>query len=72
VILSLQWYLQTRAFKWNHRTVFLVPLVQLLALTFAIVASLTRVTDHRHHWWDVLIGFFIGVSTAYYTVSNFG
>lgn len=31
---------------------------------FAIVASYSRVSDHRHHWWDVLAGDIFGITTA--------
>ncbi|XP_053614644.1 phospholipid phosphatase 2-like isoform X2 [Plodia interpunctella] len=64
----LSWYLQKRAFCWSHRTVFLVPFLQLTFLSLAALASLTRVTDHRHHWWDVLFGLGIGLVTTYYAV----
>ncbi|XP_063894360.1 phospholipid phosphatase 2-like isoform X1 [Helicoverpa armigera] len=72
--LFIAWYLQRRAFNWRHRTIFLVPVLQLLCLTYAAVCSLTRITDHRHHWWDVLVGAIIGVASVYYAViisSNF-
>ncbi|GBP35795.1 Phospholipid phosphatase homolog 1.2 homolog [Eumeta japonica] len=61
------WYLQRRAFSWNARPMLLVPLLQLACVVFAAVASLTRITDHRHHWWDVLVGAIIGFSTVWYT-----
>lgn len=64
----LAWYLQRRAFNWQHRTIFLVPVLQMLCLSYAAVCSLTRITDHRHHWWDVLAGTFIGLATVSYTV----
>ncbi|XP_039759504.1 phospholipid phosphatase 2-like isoform X1 [Pararge aegeria] len=66
--LFMAWYLQQRAFNWRHRTVFLVPLAQLLCITYTAVCSLTRITDHRHHWWDVLVGAGIGVITLLFTV----
>ncbi|CAB3257345.1 unnamed protein product [Arctia plantaginis] len=64
----LAWYLQRRAFNWQHRTIFLVPVLQLLCASFAAICSLTRITDHRHHWWDVLVGTSIGFLTVLYAV----
>ncbi|KAL0820680.1 hypothetical protein ABMA28_006511 [Loxostege sticticalis] len=64
--LFIAWYLQKRAFDWRHRTVFVVPCIQLVALSFSAISSLTRITDHRHHWWDVLAGFCLGVITFLY------
>lgn len=58
-----------RAFNWRHRSVLLVPFIQLGVLSFAVVSSLTRITDHRHHWWDVLTGSAIGIITLLYAVS---
>ncbi|XP_045501695.1 phospholipid phosphatase 2-like isoform X1 [Colias croceus] len=66
--LFMAWYLQKRAFDWQHRTVFLVPVIQMTCLTYAAVTSLTRITDHRHHWWDVLTGAVIGAASLVYTV----
>ncbi|CAH0724196.1 unnamed protein product, partial [Brenthis ino] len=66
--LFLAWYLQRRAFSWQNRIVFLVPIVQLLCLAYAAICSLTRITDRRHHWWDVLTGAFIGLATSLYAV----
>ncbi|XP_047517187.1 phospholipid phosphatase 2-like isoform X1 [Pieris napi] len=66
--LFMAWYLQKRAFDWRHRTVFFVPVLQMTCVAYAAICSLTRITDHRHHWWDVLTGAVIGVATLYYTV----
>lgn len=38
----------------------------ILCLSFGLVCSLTRITDRRHHWWDVLIGSLIGALGAAY------
>lgn len=65
-----QWYLQRRAFSWHSRSVLVVPLLQTLCLIYAAVCSLTRVTDHRHHWWDVLVGGTMGMLSVLYTVSG--
>ncbi|CAH2042045.1 unnamed protein product, partial [Iphiclides podalirius] len=64
----IAWYLQTRAFDWQHRTVLLVPVLQLACVGYAAVCSLSRLTDHRHHWWDVLTGTAVGVLCLLYTV----
>ncbi|XP_026327070.1 putative phosphatidate phosphatase [Hyposmocoma kahamanoa] len=62
------WYLQKRAFNWRSRTIFLVPLLQMVLLTYSAYCSLSRITDHRHHWWDVAVGAFIGIICVLYTV----
>ncbi|XP_026739870.1 phospholipid phosphatase 2-like isoform X2 [Trichoplusia ni] len=64
--LFIAWYLQRRAFNWRSRSVFAVPVLQLCCLAYAATCSLTRITDHRHHWWDVLVGTVIGIATAAY------
>ncbi|XP_075981390.1 phospholipid phosphatase 2-like isoform X2 [Anticarsia gemmatalis] len=64
----IAWYLQRRAFDWQHRTIFVVPILQMLCVSYAAICSLTRITDHRHHWWDVLVGTLIGLATVYYAV----
>ncbi|CAH0724198.1 unnamed protein product, partial [Brenthis ino] len=66
--LFLAWYLQRRAFSWHNRSALAVPLLQLLCALYAVACPLTRVTDRRHHWWDVLAGAVMGVATVAYTV----
>ncbi|XP_018322754.1 phospholipid phosphatase 1 isoform X2 [Agrilus planipennis] len=41
-----------------------------ICIAWSMTCSLTRITDHRHHWWDVLFGSIIGVVTVYYTVKS--
>ncbi|XP_041984694.1 phospholipid phosphatase homolog 1.2 homolog isoform X2 [Aricia agestis] len=62
------WYLQKRAFSWRNKTIFLVPLLQMLCISYSAVCSFSRITDHRHHWWDVLVGAIVGFVTLFYTV----
>lgn len=52
-----QWYLQNRLL---NRTLFLKPWLQCLVGTWAVMCSMTRVSDNRHHWWDVLAGTVLG------------
>ncbi|KAL1513881.1 hypothetical protein ABEB36_003222 [Hypothenemus hampei] len=44
------------------------PFLISCCLTWALVCSLTRLTDKRHHWWDVLGGMMIGCFGAWYTL----
>ncbi|XP_048523177.1 phospholipid phosphatase homolog 1.2 homolog isoform X4 [Dendroctonus ponderosae] len=38
-------------------------------MTWSLVCSLTRITDKRHHWWDVAVGMLLGVLVAFYSIS---
>ncbi|CAK1550804.1 unnamed protein product [Leptosia nina] len=60
--------LQRRAFSWHNRSVLIVPLVQILCIIYAVTCPLTRITDRRHHWWDVLAGAVMGFCSVLYTV----
>lgn len=64
----LTWYLQKRVFKWRNRSVVFIPFLQMTFMSLAAVCALTRITDNRHHWWDVLVGVLIGFATVYYAV----
>ncbi|XP_026763175.2 phospholipid phosphatase 2-like isoform X1 [Galleria mellonella] len=66
--LFVAWYLQRRAFSWHNRSVLIVPLVQTICLVYAAVCTLSRLTDHRHHWWDVLVGGLMGLLAVLYTI----
>ncbi|GAB0086629.1 Phospholipid phosphatase [Sergentomyia squamirostris] len=58
----LAWYLQKRIPKF--KSLFFIPLLQTLCLCWAFFCSLSRITDHRHHWYDVLVGSIIGILFA--------
>ncbi|KAF2897157.1 hypothetical protein ILUMI_09023 [Ignelater luminosus] len=44
------------------------PFIIVMVLLWAVVCSLTRITDHRHHWWDVAVGTILGIAVAGYTI----
>ncbi|KAK7864693.1 hypothetical protein R5R35_010952 [Gryllus longicercus] len=64
----LVWFLQRRLVKSSW---LLVPWLQSLCILWALVCSLTRITDHRHHWWDVLAGAVVGIALGVFTVMVF-
>lgn len=43
-----------------NRTLFLKPWLQCLVAMWGVTCSMTRVSDNRHHWWDVLAGDVLG------------
>ncbi|KAJ3648836.1 hypothetical protein Zmor_020608 [Zophobas morio] len=45
------------------------PFLIAVCLTWSLLCSLSRITDRRHHWWDVLAGAFLGICGALYTLS---
>ena len=49
--------------------VLLRPALQLVALLLGLVCCVSRVSDYKHHWNDVLAGGIIGVCVAITTVS---
>ncbi|CAG9854267.1 unnamed protein product [Phyllotreta striolata] len=42
------------------------PFLISLVLTWSLLCSLSRITDRRHHWWDVLTGSLFGICSALY------
>lgn len=62
-----QLYVQARLCWKGAR--LLRPTVQFFLVTFAIYVGYTRVSDHKHHWSDVLVGLLQGALVAYLTVS---
>ncbi|XP_018574186.1 uncharacterized protein T28D9.3-like isoform X3 [Anoplophora glabripennis] len=46
----------------------LKPFLISVCLTWSVVCSLSRITDRRHHWWDVLAGMTLGALGALYTL----
>ncbi|KAL6264454.1 hypothetical protein P5V15_004563 [Pogonomyrmex californicus] len=61
----LVWYLQNRL---PNRTMFLKPWLQCLISVWAVICSTTRVSDNRHHWWDVLVGDVLGLLFGVFVV----
>lgn len=59
------WYLHKRV---KSESLFLVPFIQASLISLSFYGSISRISDHRHHWWDVLTGGFVGVLTTYHTV----
>jgi len=57
------WYLG-RAVHWPY-SFLMKPFLQLLWACYALFCSLTRITDRRHHWWDVLAGATLGFGVAF-------
>jgi len=62
----LMLYFQVRR-CWN--ATLLCPWLQLMCLSWASFCGVSRITDHRHHWWDVLFGAILGSVFAVATVS---
>lgn len=60
------WYIQRRT---KGESIFLIPFIQATLVCLGYYGSISRVFDHRHHWYDVLTGAIAGVITAYHTVS---
>lgn len=62
----LIWFLQARSPR--IRSKLLLPTIQCTILLYALLCSISRITDNRHHWWDVLAGAKIGILFASLTV----
>lgn len=44
--------------------------LQFLAITAALFTAMTRISDYKHHWSDVLTGLAIGATTACVVVNK--
>ncbi|XP_052021059.1 phospholipid phosphatase 2-like [Apodemus sylvaticus] len=65
-MLFLALYVQARlCWKWAR---LLRPTFQFFLVAFAIYVGYTRVSDHKHHWSDVLVGLLQGALVACLTV----
>lgn len=40
----------------------------MLFICFALICSISRIIDKRHHWWDVMAGMIIGGLMAILTI----
>ncbi|RVE53012.1 hypothetical protein evm_002310 [Chilo suppressalis] len=61
----IAYYLHQRT-KLNRSSVIL-PL-QIICVVTAVFCGISRITDKRHHWWDVLAGAVIGGTILVYTI----
>uniref|UniRef100_A0A1B0CLC2 Putative lipid phosphate phosphatase n=1 Tax=Lutzomyia longipalpis TaxID=7200 RepID=A0A1B0CLC2_LUTLO len=66
--LFMAWFLYKR-FP-NTRCKWIVPFLQTGCLIWGAACGITRITDNRHHWWDVLIGAIIGLLAAVYAAKS--
>ncbi|KAJ8964920.1 hypothetical protein NQ314_004527 [Rhamnusium bicolor] len=62
-------YLQKRM-TWDGSKL-LKHTLQYLAVLSSVFTAMTRVSDYKHHWSDVLSGLLIGALVAIITVSKF-
>nr|QDR51053.1 wunen-like protein 1 [Manduca sexta] len=67
----LAYYLQRRIIPRSSGVVS----AQVVLLLTAVYCGVSRITDHRHHWWDVVAGVVLAapilVYTVLYSCSNF-
>ena len=47
---------------------FLKPLIQAVFVMIALCTGFSRVSDYKHHWSDVLVGFTLGTIIAFVTI----
>ncbi|XP_059057932.1 putative phosphatidate phosphatase [Achroia grisella] len=59
------YYLQQRTSQVKPPAVFAS---QILCMMIAVYCGLSRMTDHRHHWWDVVAGAVISLPILFYTI----
>lgn len=53
-----QWYLQIRL---STKMLYLKSWLQSLVCIWALMCCATRISDRRHHWWDVAAGIVLGI-----------
>ncbi|KAF5280321.1 hypothetical protein FQR65_LT03130 [Abscondita terminalis] len=60
-------YVQARLTSLHLRSV-IKPFIIVCLLFWTVICSVTRITDYRHHWWDVVGGLVLGVACVLYTI----
>ncbi|XP_034835032.1 phospholipid phosphatase homolog 1.2 homolog [Maniola hyperantus] len=61
----IAYYLYQRAGHVNFRSILTLQAICMLS---AMYCAVSRMTDHRHHWWDVLAGVVIAAPILVYTI----
>jgi phosphatidate phosphatase len=64
--LFLAWYLECRFQRLKKRELF--SILKFFIILWGLFIGISRYIDNRHHWWDILAGYFIGASVSFYTV----
>lgn len=64
---DFQYLIQTRIPELRVRLT--KPFLISVCLIWTALCSLSRITDRRHHWWDVLAGAVLGTCGAVYTLT---
>jgi diacylglycerol diphosphate phosphatase/phosphatidate phosphatase len=62
----LAFYLAGKLQVFDRRGFVFKPLVCILPLISASLVAISRLTDYRHHWEDVLVGSLLGMMFAYF------
>ncbi|KAK4883766.1 hypothetical protein RN001_000037 [Aquatica leii] len=60
-------YVQLRLSSRHLRSV-IKPFIIACVLLWSVTCCFTRITDYRHHWWDVLAGLILGIGCVGYTI----
>ena len=60
-------YLHKRM-NWQSGSILLRPVIQIVACLSAWAIGLSRISDYKHHWSDVMAGYGIGVVVALFTI----
>lgn len=63
-LITFQYYLYQRKTLCKNTLV-----TQSLCVLLSGYCAVSRLSDHRHHWWDVVAGFVIAIVVLIYTVS---
>ncbi|XP_046388767.1 phospholipid phosphatase 1-like isoform X2 [Ischnura elegans] len=66
--LFMMWFIRKRIPE--TPSFLLIPFLYCLWCLWAIFCSITRILDHRHHWWDVLAGTILGIAVTVFTVKT--
>ncbi|XP_005105787.1 phospholipid phosphatase 2 [Aplysia californica] len=56
-----------KRFTWK-KIVVIRPLLQLVGISLALYTCLTRISDYKHHWSDVIIGAMLGAGMAFFSM----